>query len=68
MTMREAIRRLEQQGSRAACRGIKRLRSAVHLPVICVHDEEEQEPEPVKAKPIISVDGKDVEKPRRSAA
>ncbi|MGZ4816062.1 MAG: hypothetical protein ACXVZV_11675 [Terriglobales bacterium] len=66
--MRESIRRLEQQGSRAARRSFKRLRSAVHLPVICVHDEEELEPEPVKGKPIISVDGKDIEESRRSAA
>jgi len=29
---------------------------------VCVHDEEEQEPQPVHGKPIISVNGEDVEK------
>jgi hypothetical protein len=68
MTMRDSIRRIEEQGSRAAQRSVNRLRSVLHMPVICLHDEEELEPEPVKGKPIISVDGKDIENPRRSAA
>ena len=30
------------------------------LPVVCLHEEDEHEPEPVRKKPIISVNGKDV--------
>ena len=68
MTMRDFARRAEEQGSRAARRSVNRLRSALRLPVICIHDEEEQEPEPVKDEPIVSVDGKDIGDRHKSAA
>jgi hypothetical protein len=35
-------------------------RGLLRLPVVCVHEEDEQEPEPVRKKPIISVNGKDI--------
>jgi len=33
----------------------------MQLPVISVRDEDEQEPEPVRRKPIVSVNGRDVQ-------
>ncbi len=51
--------------------------AAVLMPVVCVHEEEEQEPEPIRRKPIVSIDGQDVnvgprgetvEPPRRKLA
>ncbi len=28
--------------------------------VVCIHDEDEQEPQPIRGKPIISVNGEDI--------
>lgn len=41
----------------AASRAVGEL---LHRPVICVHDENEQEPQPIRKKPIISVNGRDI--------
>ncbi len=35
-------------------------------PVVCIHDEDEQEPQPIRRNPIISVNGEDINNPQRT--
>jgi len=56
MAFRRRLRDAGEKGRAAA----RRVGELLHLPAICVHEEDEQEPEPIRRKPIISVNGRDV--------
>jgi len=56
MTLRRRVGHASAKGRT----GARRIRDLLSLPVICVHDEDEREPVPIRRRPIISVNGRDI--------